>query len=156
MVESVALKKDRLPPEIETAVLRRLNDQEARFTPSRRAVVAELTRAEGPITPAGLHQRLAAEIPVSSLYRTLAILDQAGVVERTHDTEGITRFELAEWLNGHHHHIVCVECGEVRDIDVDGEWERTIADLIKQVAGAAGYAASGHRIDIEGKCSKCR
>lgn len=144
-----------LPTDIERAVRTRLGDRAARFTPTRRAVVAELAAAEGPLTPADLLRRLGVRVPVSSLYRTLATLDEGGIVHRTHDAEGITRFELAEWLNGHHHHLVCVGCGEVRDIEIDGDWERTIAALVGRVAAASGYAVSGHRIDIEGTCTRC-
>ncbi len=144
-----------LPAEIDRAVRTRLGDRGARFTPTRQVVVAQLSAAEGPLTPADLHRRLGARVPVSSLYRTLATLDDGGIVQRTHDAEGITRFELAEWLNGHHHHLVCVGCGEVRDLEIDGAWEHAVAALVGEMAAASGYIISGHRIDIEGKCARC-
>lgn len=144
-----------LPVDIERAVRTRLGDRSVRFTATRQTVVAELARTEGPVTPADLHDRLGAAVPLSSLYRTLATLDECGIVRRTHDGEGITRFELAEWLNGHHHHLVCTACGEVRDVEIDRDWEHTVGSLVRRVAAASGYTVTGHRIDIEGKCARC-
>ena len=133
-----------------------LDSQSFRFTMARRLVVRTLADAGGPMTAGDLHERLREDIPLSSLYRSLAILEGARVLAKEHDTSGIARYELAEWLSGHHHHLVCNSCGEVRDVIVPPDTEHTITDLVERIASRAGYRATGHRIDIEGTCRACR
>jgi len=133
-----------------------LNSQSFRFTAARRLVVRTLADAAGPMTAGDLHERLREDVPLSSLYRTLAVLEDARVLAKEHDSAGVARYELAEWLTGHHHHLVCSSCGEVKDIAVDPETERTISGLVEQIADGAGYRVTGHRIDIEGACRLCR
>ncbi|MBM3696048.1 MAG: transcriptional repressor, partial [Actinobacteria bacterium] len=124
--------------------------------PARRLVVEALSRAAGPLAAGDLHERLGGRVPLSSLYRTLAVLEEAQVLTREHDAAGVARYELAEWLLGHHHHLVCSVCGEVRDVGVDPAVETTITRLVARVAADAGYRAAGHRLDIEGTCAACR
>ena len=133
-----------------------LGSHNVRFTPARRLVVRTLAEAGGPMTAGDLHERLKGDVPLSSLYRTLAVLGDARVLSREHDTAGIARYELAEWLTGHHHHLVCSSCGEVKDTAVDPETERTLSGLVERIAARAGYRVTGHRIDIEGRCRLCR
>jgi Fe2+ or Zn2+ uptake regulation protein len=127
-----------------------------RSTAARQLVIRALSDSDGPITAAELHRALGSAVPLSSLYRNLAVLGQAGVLAREHDAAGVARYELAEWLTGHHHHLICAECGEVRDVAIPPDTERTITDLVERVADRAGYRISGHRIDIEGMCPACR
>jgi Fur family ferric uptake transcriptional regulator len=141
---------------VEHAVGGLLGSQNVRFTPARRLVVRTLAGAGGPITAGDLHERLRQDIPLSSLYRSLAVLEEARVLAKEHDTSGIARYELAEWLAGHHHHLVCDSCGEVRDVIVTPETEHTITGLVQRIAARAGYRVTGHRIDIEGTCPTCR
>ena len=103
-----------------------------------------------------LHTALRGRLPLSSLYRTLAVLEEARVLAKEHDAAGVARYELAESLLGHHHHLVCVSCGEVRDVGIDPPTEDTVARLVEDIARRAGYRATGHRIDIEGTCASCR
>jgi len=127
-----------------------------RFTAARRLVVRALAEVGGPVAAADLHQGLSDEVPLSSLYRTLAVLEESRVLAKQHDGLGVARYELAEWFAGHHHHLVCNSCGEVRDVIVPPDTEHTITDLVERIASRAGYRATGHRIDIEGTCRACR
>lgn len=140
----------------ERAAARLLRSREERFTTARRLVVRALAEAGGPVAAADLHRSLRDEVPLSSLYRTLAVLEQSRVLAKEHDGLGVARYELAEWFAGHHHHLVCDSCGEVRDVEVSPETEHTITDLVEGLASRAGYRPTGHRIDIEGTCRACR
>ena len=140
----------------EQAVEGLLRAQSVRFTPARRLVVRALAEATGPRSAGDLHTALRRHLPLSSLYRTLAVLEEARVLAKEHDGGGVGRYELAEWLAGHHHHLVCVSCGEVRDVNVAPQAEKAIARLVQAIAGSTGYRATGHRIDIEGTCRACR
>jgi Fe2+ or Zn2+ uptake regulation protein len=141
--------------EVEQAVARVLEPR-TRFTATRRLLVRALADIEGPVAVADLHRVLRDAVPLSSLYRNLAVLEEAGVLAREHDTLGTARYELAEWLTGHHHHLICTSCGEVRDVSIPPRTERTITGLVDRIAAGAGYRATDHRIDIEGTCPTCR
>lgn len=92
---------------------------------------------------------------MSSLYRSLAVLEEAGVVSPHHLSRGVTRYELAEWLAGHHHHLICVECGLVEDVDVPGGKEAVVLELVEDLATRAGFVAADHALEIEGRCARC-
>jgi Ferric uptake regulator family len=66
--------------------------------------------------------------PQSTTYRNLSVLEQAGVVHRVRGADEFARFELTEELGGHHHHLVCVNCGAVEDFTPPTRFERSIVD----------------------------
>jgi Fur family ferric uptake transcriptional regulator len=94
-------------------------------------------------------------VPVSTVYRTLAVLEDAGVVQPHHGTRGITRYEIAEWLAGHHHHLLCIHCGAVEDIELPRDLESQLEVLVGQVSGMSSFSASGHSLEVDGRCSRC-
>ncbi|MCP4304867.1 MAG: transcriptional repressor [bacterium] len=134
----------------------RLSDRDVRYTRGRRRVVAALHEADGPMSAAELHGKVGADVPLSSLYRTLAVLEETEVVMPHFGARGITRYELAEWLTGHHHHLVCVDCGTVDDINVPPQHEAAVRVLVEKIAAAAAFSPSAHVLEIEGSCSRCR
>jgi len=118
-------------------------------------VVAALEHADGPRSAAELHAELAGTVPVSSVYRTLAVLEEAGVVEPHHSAKGITRYEMAEWLAGHHHHLVCIDCGAVEDIALPKGMETKLEELVGQISELSSFSASGHSLEVDGRCPRC-
>jgi Fe2+ or Zn2+ uptake regulation protein len=147
---------DLMHTDMATKVESRLAAHGVRSTRTRRRVTECLHNADGPLTAAEIHDLIADEVPLSSLYRTLAVLSECEVLTRFHDTAGTARFELAEWLSGHHHHLICVECGETIDLDLPPELEETINELAGQATADLGFTVSGHRLDVEGLCRRCR
>ncbi|MDF1594774.1 MAG: Fur family transcriptional regulator [Acidimicrobiia bacterium] len=127
-----------------------------RTTRARRLVLEKLSREGGPHTADEINILLGSAVPVSSLYRTLSVLSTNGALERFHDGAGNARYELAEWLTGHHHHITCTQCGTTRDIDFAQETETTIRRFADEAGASAGFRVSGHRLDLEGLCSQCQ
>jgi Fur family ferric uptake transcriptional regulator len=132
----------------------RLLEHDVRYTAGRRSVVDTLARASGPLSAAELSERLT-HLPLSSIYRTLAVLEGAGVVAHHLGAKGLTRFELAEWLAGHHHHLVCIDCGSVSDVDIPGEHEDEVRALVAEIAALASFSPIDHALEIEGRCSRC-
>ncbi|HAX81590.1 MAG TPA: hypothetical protein DCY40_03345 [Actinobacteria bacterium] len=126
-----------------------------RYTKARRAVMAELFRSAGPRSAAELYQAMRRSIPLSSLYRTLMVLERVGVLTPHHGSRGLTRYEPAEWLSGHHHHLVCVECGSVEDVAVSPADERRMRGLLGSIAGRVGFEPGGHTLEVEGRCVRC-
>lgn len=139
----------------DSRVEERLRERGVRFTPSRRAVVGALLAADGPKSAAEVHDLLGAAIPLSSLYRSLAVLEDAGVLTPHHGARGVTRYEPAEWLSGHHHHLVCVICGAVEDVAVPAVEEQDLESMVVEIADRAGFSAANHVLEIEGRCARC-
>jgi len=111
--------------------------------------------APGPRSAAELAFESTNPLPVSSLYRTLSIFEEAGVLKRDHGADGVARYELSEWLTGHHHHIICVSCGAIEDIDVPTNAERTLHDIASAIGDRAGYRILDHVLEVEGVCRNC-
>ena len=143
------------PSSLDRQVQRRLRERGVRYTTGRRALVAALTAVDGPRSAAELHELLQPAMPLSSLYRSLSVLQDAGVVAPHHGAKGITRYEMAEWLAGHHHHLVCVECGSVDDVEIPTDLEARLRVLIDQVASAAAFEPLDHSLEISGRCERC-
>lgn len=133
----------------------RLREHDIRFTTGRRAIVEALAGAPGPMSAGELSEALAPNAPLSSIYRTLTVLEEAGVVTHHLGAKGLTRFELAEWLTGHHHHLVCIDCGSVSDVDIPAAKEERVRDLVSEIAAVAAFDAIDHALEIEGRCSQC-
>jgi len=133
----------------------RLRDSGVRYTGGRREVVAALDRADGPRSAAELHAELGGKVPVSSVYRSLSVLEGAGVVAPHHSVKGITRYEIAEWLAGHHHHLVCVDCGAVEDIELPKGLESELERLVGQVSKMSAFTSMGHSLEVDGYCTRC-
>ena len=133
------------------ALLRRANQ---RYTTSRRRLVAALRASDGPIT---ITEIVATDhtLPQSTIYRNLAILEDADIVTRIVTSDDYARYELAEHLTGHHHHLICSNCGTVTDFSLDARTETTLERVLQHAASEAGFSADAHRLDLLGTCSEC-
>lgn len=140
---------------LDQQVRSRLATHDVRYTDGRRRVVAALAAADGPRSAAELHDDLRRTVPLSSLYRSLAVMAETGVLDEHHGTKSLTRYELAEWLVGHHHHLVCVSCGSVDDIQLPADAERTLESVISRAVQVGGFAVEGHSLEIDGRCASC-
>jgi Fur family transcriptional regulator, ferric uptake regulator len=124
-------------------VAARLGRARQRYTSGRRTLV-EL--ADGP-----------GKLPVSSIYRNLVVLEQAGAVTRYPGAGGgHARYELSEELVGHHHHLVCSRCGRIEDDPVPPEVDAGLASLLDAVAARTGFTVTDHRLELRGLCKRCR
>lgn len=133
----------------------RLRRVDQRYTRGRRAIVDLLVSIGRPVSIGDIADRLP-ELPRSSAYRHLVDLEVAGLVRRVAASDEFARFELAEDLTEHHHHLVCVECGKVIDVTPSAEFESTLASTMSQLAGEEGFEPQSHRLDVLGVCAECR
>lgn len=131
----------------------RLDRLDQRYTKLRRLMVETLAASARPLTIPEL-VAAAPALPQSSAYRNMTILIDAGVVRRVNGTDDHGRFELAEELSGHHHHLVCAACGKVEDIEPSDRLERALGDAVRAVE-TPGYQVTEHRLDLLGLCPDC-
>jgi Fe2+ or Zn2+ uptake regulation protein len=89
------------------------------------------------------------------VYRNLMLLEQSGLVQRIVTNDDWARFELAEDLTGHHHHLICSSCGIVRDFTVPPQVERSVTTAFAAIADETGFHLQHHRLDLVGVCPTC-
>jgi Fur family transcriptional regulator, ferric uptake regulator len=143
------------PMEVHRTAAERLRADDQRYTAGRRALVEVLVTSGRPLTIAELLDR-DDELAQSSAYRNLTVLEQAGVVHRVVGADEFARFELAEDLAGHHHHLICSACGSVADFTISPALEANLATAFRSVTRSTGFQADHHRLDLVGVCADCR
>jgi Fur family ferric uptake transcriptional regulator len=121
-----------------------------RVTPQRRALLETIQRWQGAFTALELHDRARRREPslgIATTYRTLELLRSSGGIRALVGQEQRTYVRCRP---GHHHHLVCVECGRVE------ETELCTAPSQAELARRHGFAAESHELDIYGTCARCR
>lgn len=87
-------------------------------------------------------------INFSTIYRNLELLSTLEIINKLYIESGICHYELRGLE--HHHHIICKNCGETREIDIC-----PYANLDEEQLSAIGFRATDHKFEIYGYCSKC-
>ena len=143
------------PLDTHDIVATRLRHAGQRYTSGRRQLVELLVGGDGPMT---IPQILDADrsLAQSSVYRNLAVLEEAGVVVRIVTSDDFARYELAEDLTEHHHHLICASCGDVADFSLDPAIESELERALTKAAKRAGFGVDHHRLDLVGECRTCR
>jgi Fe2+ or Zn2+ uptake regulation protein len=131
----------------------RLVDQ--RYTAGRRSLVSLLAGREHPVTIGEITAALP-DLPRSTAYRNLVDLQAAGLVRRVSANDEFARFELAEDLTEHHHHLLCILCGRVLDVSAPAHFEAVVAETVDLLARSHDFVARDHRLDVLGECADCR
>ena len=140
--------------ELHDAVALRLRAADQRYTAGRRQLVELLVAAPRPETiPEILHR--APALAQSSAYRNLVVLEECGVAHRVVTSDERARYELAEDLMGHHHHLICTSCGRVDDFTVSPQMERSLEAALERAVDGTGFHAAAHRLDVIGTCASC-
>jgi Fe2+ or Zn2+ uptake regulation protein len=132
----------------------RLRETDQRYTKNRRAIVTALSASDRPVSIPEL-LALRNGLPQSSAYRNLALLEEAGVVRRVLGGGEFARYELAEDLTEHHHHLICSTCGAVEDFTLPAEVETTVERALTRAARRIQFEGIHHRLDLVGICADC-
>jgi len=140
--------------DLHTTAAQRLRADSQRYTTGRRALVTLLDEATRPLTISEL-LGLDPSLAQSSAYRNLAVLERGGVVHRLVTTDEFARFELAEDLTEHHHHLICSVCGSMEDFTVSPQLETSLEKAFEKVSTTAGFQTQYHRLDLVGLCPTC-
>ena len=140
--------------ELHDTVAARLGESDNRYTRHRRDLIEVLVRSSKPLTIAEILAE-AAHLPQSSVYRNLAVFEETGLVHRLVGPGEFARFELAEDLLGHHHHLVCTSCGAMTDVELPSALEAQIDKALTGLARRRRFQVRSHRLDVVGLCRDC-
>jgi Fur family transcriptional regulator, ferric uptake regulator len=122
-----------------------------RVTPQRQLVLEAVARL-GHATPeeiAARVQQTAKGVNISTIYRTLELLDSLGLVTHTHLNHGAPTYHLASGAG--HVHLVCQNCGKI-----DEATQEEIAPLIKALDDSHGFETNVSHLTVFGRCNDCR
>lgn len=144
-----------IPSEIHDEIAARLAGLDQRYTPLRRALVETMSDAERPLTIPEI-LRTNPGLSQSTAYRNITVLIDAGAARRVNGADDHGRFELAEQLSEHHHHLVCGACGKVADVRPSPQLERALAEAARAAEDDEGFDVTEHRIDLVGVCADCK
>lgn len=123
-----------------------------KLTQSRRHILAALIASEGHITADGLYDSVSQEQPGigrMSVYRTLDLLSQLGLIRPFYQQTGAAHYILLD--NGHHHHLVCSHCGKVIEFD-----DCAVKKVERAVRRNYNFEIQGHLLEFIGRCSDCQ
>jgi Fur family ferric uptake transcriptional regulator len=133
--------------------MERLRHQAGRVTDSRRLVLEALLQLQRPSTP----KEIAEAVPqggcdLATIYRSMALFEEMGLVHRIDLGDGLARFEIADDdpQGHHHHHLVCRRCQRIVKLD-----DCILSDVEQRLARQHGYSEISHRLEFFGTCPDC-
>jgi len=124
-----------------------------KFTREREAILDEVFRSKGHFDPEELHYGLkekGGKVSRASVYRTIPLLEEAGIVEQVERTDKHAHYERTLG-RGHHDHMLCISCGRVIEFYSD-QLER----LQDRLCRHEDFEGTSHTLEIKGYCGKCR
>jgi Fur family ferric uptake transcriptional regulator len=118
-----------------------------KMTGQRRLIARVLSESADHPDVEELYRRalaLDARVSVATVYRTVRLLEERGILERHEFGGGRARYEPTE--HGHHHHLIDVDTGEVIEFA-----EPQHEALAQEIAASLGFELAGHRLELFGR-----
>ena len=128
-----------------------LRQRGLRMTPQRQLILDAVAAMHGHVSVEQVYQQVVRVFPdvnISTVYRTLEVLEDLGVVRHTHFHDGVAQFERTD--EAPHHHMVCTRCG--------AEWElepKMLRPLADELKARYGFEADLAHSAIVGRCRQC-
>lgn len=140
----------------------RFQDMGARVTGPREIVIDILHNTDDHVSAIDVYGRaheLNPSIGLTTVYRTLDMLTQMGIVQKFDFGDGKARFELVNNPGGkkHHHHLICLRCNAIVDYSefLDDEL-KFISKTQNRLSKKYDFEITDHMISFYGLCGKCR
>lgn len=128
-------------------------EQGLRTTEQRRLIIDTFFTAKDHISIDELLELVRGADPrigYATVYRTMKMLSDSGIVHERRFGDGFTRYELAD-EDAHHDHLICMECGSIQEFE-----EPLIEQLQDRVARRYGFEVRHHKHELYGICGTCR
>jgi Fe2+ or Zn2+ uptake regulation protein len=133
-----------------TETLALLAERGMRRTAARQAVIEALFAADGHVTAEDLAARVQRRFPsvdVSTIYRTLDVLEELEIVDHVHLAHGPAVYHLAE---DDHQHLVCEACGRIEELPPE-----RLRPFLTMLKGEFGFEVPRRHFAIVGLCASC-
>ncbi|WP_391121601.1 Fur family transcriptional regulator [Psychrobacillus sp. L3] len=137
-------------------IKKQLSGASYKLTPQREATVRVLLENEEDHLSAEdvflLVREISPDIGLATVYRTLELLNELNVVDKIQFGDGVSRYDLRQEGAAHfHHHLVCIECGAVDEIQED-----LLEDVEAIVERKWNFIIKDHRLTFHGICYRCQ
>ena len=137
-------------------IKKQLHSSSYKLTPQREATVRVLLEHEEDHLSAEdvylLVKEKSPEIGLATVYRTLELLTELKIVDKINFGDGVSRYDLRQEGAAHfHHHLVCIECGAVDEIQED-----LLEDVEAVVQRRWNFKIKTHRLTFHGICYRCQ
>lgn len=129
-----------------------LREEGLRITRARKTILAILSASQGHPNALDIFKRAIAvdrTVSLSTVYRTLKLLEEKGAIHRHTFDGGVSRFEQAD--RAHHDHLIDVETGKVIEFHSEA-----IERLQAEVAARLGYEIVDHKLELYGRRKRGR
>ena len=129
----------------------KLSELGYRLTPQRIMILSAIDNSDDHISAEEIYAQVVAKyanVNISTVYRTLELLKRIGLVTETDMGEGRVRYHPVG--KGHHHHLVCQECGAIIDLD-----ESVLSSVKDVLLREYGFIADLKHLAIFGRCVNC-
>lgn len=123
-----------------------------RYTPQREEILKIFLSVEKHLSADELHKIVEKKNPkigYTTVYRTMKLLEEAGLCNEVDFGDGITRFEH-RYGHGHHDHLICTKCGGYTEVV-----KPKIEELQEKLAKEKHFTPLRHKLQIFGICNKC-
>ncbi|MDW8065914.1 MAG: Fur family transcriptional regulator [Anaerolineae bacterium] len=131
----------------------RLGEGGRRITKPRRVVMRILQQASRPLSPREIYtrgRRIHRSLGLVSVYRSLQVLEEIGLVRRVHQTERCDGYVLAS--PGHYHLLICRRCE--RAVEFPGSED--LSAWVSQIERRTGFRVEDHLLQLTGLCAPCQ
>ena len=127
-----------------------------KLTPQRRAILDIIVECEGKhLTAEEIYdevKKTCPEIGLATVYRTIALLEEIGVVSRLNLNDGCSRYELIHGDENHmHHHLICNRCNAVIEVEDD-----LLEELEDRIGKEYEFKIVDHSLQFFGVCKQCQ
>lgn len=127
-----------------------------RSTAPRRAVLDVLLKAAAPLSIMEIHKQIKKRrIDLSSVYRTVNLLCELGLLRVADASRGSQYVELAEPFMSHHHHLICQACGQIGELDGCLLENEVLEAITHQVRRLRNFRVTDHDLRLLGLCEAC-
>lgn len=133
-----------------------LKENGYKLTNQRRVVLEALYKRDGEhLTAEEVHQvvkEVNPEIGLATVYRTLQLLSELGLIDKLNLDDGIVRYEIGDMETKHrHHHLICEECGSILGVEDD-----MLDPLEEAFFEKYGFRVNDHVAKFYGICKECQ
>lgn len=130
-----------------------LSGKNLKMTPQRRLILDTLLKQRDHLSSEELYAKVKKRdksIGQATVYRTLKLLNESGLIEPLDFADGLTRYELS-YGEDHHDHLICEQCG--KNIEI---FDEVIEKRQDQLAKEHGFTLIKHKMYLYGICQDCR
>lgn len=136
----------------EERLFRTLREHGMRVTPQRELVVSVLHDVEGHASAEEIYSRVqlrSTVMDISTVYRTLEMMQSMSMLESVEGADGQRRFALRH-THDRHSHLVCSCCGAVIEISIE-----PLQSLARTLHQQYGFALASDHVTLSGVCAQC-